>query len=319
MKLRHSSLLVALALLGCPTTNPPTDDTGMSMTDTPVTLRCPRMGVPNPDELTLPCCYRVSQEANTAAPELRLAYIDITQPAESPLAGATVGDLLNTTMREETFQWLFRGEGGEADGPVTITTGFGRRDATAGTYAFSTGTAPDMPEWAPVTLEGTLTGEVITTEPYSGTLTVPIFDEAMTTVQIELQLHAVRVVTSTFSENRSCIGTLEAPTRYATGATLGGFITVEEATAGMLMFPGIEASLCGVVAGDLTNAAYCTETAQGDWAVPPDAQCDDAGVCFRNGMGGTCDPAIADPDASMGGCNAWYLEASFAAHGVNID
>ena len=319
MKLRHASFCLALvALTGCPTPTP-TDDTSTPLVDAPAGLRCPRMGVPNPDELTLPCCYRVSQEANTAAPELRLAFIDITEPATSPLASSTVGDLLNTTMREETFQWLFRGEGGESDGPITITTGFGRRDAAAGTYAFSTGAPPDMTAWAPVTLNGTLTGETITTDPYEGTLTVPIFDEAMTTVQIELQLHAVRVVTSTFTENRSCIGTLETATRYAPGATLGGFIRIDEAREGMLMFPGIEASLCGVVAGNLTDATYCTATAQGDWDVPPDSQCNAAGVCFRNGMGGTCDPAMEDLLGAGGGCNAWYLEATFAAHGVDIE
>ncbi len=278
--------------------------------DAPVTLMCPTRDIPSPEELTLPCCYRASQADQQASPELRLAFLDIVEPAGSELAGDVVGPLLNTSIRTELFQWLFRAEGADADGDITITTGFGRRGAS-GTYTFSTGTAPDNPEWAPVTLSGTLTGENIMTTPYDGVLTVPIFDETATVVQIELQLTAVRVLNSTFSDSRNCIGTLLSPTRYMTGATLGGFVTVASATDGAIMFPGVNTTLCGVIAGSLLDAEYCNTTAQGDWTVPPDSRCD-GNVCFQNG---TCDPAVVGD----GGCNAWYLEANFAAAGVNIE
>lgn len=310
------SSLIALALTGCPTT-PATDagtDAGPAG-DAPVMAMCPRTMVPNAEEQMLPCCYRVSQATNTASPELRLRYIDITQPAASPLAGDTVGDLLNTSLRQEQFNWLFRVEGADADGPITITTGFGRRDAADGTYAFSSGMAPDMPQWAPVALDGTLTGESLTTDPFVGGLTVPIFDEAMTTVQIELNLQAIRVLESTFTEERSCVGSLRTALSFNTGATLGGFVTVESARAGMIMFPGIETSLCGVIAGDLLNPTYCDDNAQSAWTVQPDSRCEGSD-CVRNGMGGTCDPTGVDTATA---CNAWYLEADFAAVGVNID
>jgi hypothetical protein len=162
--------------------------------------------------------------------------------------------------------------------------------------------------WAPVTLMGTITGETVMTGAFDGALTVPIFNEEMTTVQIELQLEHMSVLSSTMSESRSCIGTLRNAVTFDTAATLGGFVTVASARAGMIMYPGIEASLCGVVAGSLLDPAYCDQP-QADWMVQPDSICDASG-CQRNGMGGTCDPATT--------CNAWYLEADFAAVGVDI-
>lgn len=302
---------LSLALVGCGNNND-MPDVPVAV-DAPVTLSCPRSGVPDPDNQELPCCFRESQADQLDAPELRLTFLNIVEPAGSNLAGDLVGPLLNTSIRTELFQWLFRTEGADADGPIEITTGFGRRNES-GTYSFSSGAPPDMPGWAPVTLDGTLTGETITTTPYDGVLTVPIFDETGTTVQIELQLTAVRVLDSTMSENRSCIGTLLSPTRYMTGATLGGFVTVASANAGEIMFTGVNATLCGVIAGSLSDGEYCTATPQGDWMIPPDSRCD-GNVCFQNGDGGTCDPAID----GAGGCNAWYLEANFAAAGVNIE
>jgi|GEM_PF-1898302 len=312
LALTLASVGLAVALSACGNDN---DMPDVPVTpDAPTTLACPTRDVPNPEEQTLPCCYRLSQADQLDAPELRLTFLNIVEPAGSNLAGDLVGPLLNTSIRTELFQWLFRAEGADADGDIAITTGFGRRNATTGNYAFSTGAAPDMPGWAPVTLNGTLTGETISTEPFDGVLTVPIFDESATTVQIELQLTAVRVLSSTLSESRSCIGTLLSPTRYMTGATLGGFVTVASANAGEIMFTGVNATLCGVIAGSLSDGDYCTATPQGDWTVPPDSRCD-GNVCFQNGDGGTCDPAID----GVGGCNAWYLEANFAAAGVNIE
>lgn len=297
-----ASIVLGLALAGCPSTPAPTD-APVAPSDTPAS--CPRMNVPSPEEQMLPCCYRVSQADQLDAPEARLRFLDITAPAGSPLAGSTVGDLLNTSLREETFNWLFRLEGADADGPVTITTGFGRRE-TDGTYTFAAATDPT--EWAPVNLMGTITGESVTSERFDGTLTVPIFNEEMTTVQIELELEQVSVLSTTLSENRSCIGRLRNAVTFDTAATLGGFITVESARAGMIMYPGIDASLCGVVAGSLLDPDYCAQP-QSDWMVQPDSICDATG-CQRNGMGGTCDPATT--------CNAWYLEADFAAVGIDI-
>lgn len=303
---RSLFVCLALALGGCPSDPPPPVDAPMG--DTPATAMCPTRNVPNAEETMLPCCYRVSQASNHDAPEARLRYLDIVAPVGSPLTNDTVVDLLNTSLREETLQWLFRVEGADADGPVTITTGFGRRDATGGTYTFSTGAAPDMPAWAPVMLTGTLTGETLTSEPLDGALTVPIFDEAMTTLQMELELNNVSVLNATWTSDRSCVGTLRSALTFETGATLGGYVRVDSAQAGMINFPGIMTTLCGAIAGDLLDANYCDQP-QTAWAVPPDSLCDDTG-CHRNGMGATCDATT---------CNAWYLEADFAAVGVEIN
>lgn len=261
----------------------------------------------------LPCCYRVSQAANHDAPELRLRYIDITSPSDpSPLAGTIVGNVLNTALQEETFHWLFRTTGAEADGPVEIETGFGRVNDDW-TYSFSRGSAetpPDPDSYLPVTLPATITGETITSEVITDPLTVPIFDEAGEVVQIELVLHSIQVVTATLSEDRSCIGSLASRGAFDTDATLTGYIRVDEAIDGVINLSGIMASLCGVVAGSVSSATYCTDNAQGTWMVNPDSMCDDAtGLCHRNGDGATCTPET---------CNAWFLEANFASHGVEI-
>lgn len=309
-------LVGALALAACNTTPAPTD-APIAATDAPVVLMCPTSGVPDPTMQTLPCCYRASQEDHLDAPEMRLRYIDITSPADpSPLAGVTVGTILNTALTDETFNWLFRTTGADADGPVEITTGFGRRNPATGTYRFSlgaAGTEGDPDTYLPITIPATLTGDSVTSAPVLTPLTVPIFDEAGTTVQIELVLHSVQILATTLSADRNCIGALMTNRGvFTTGATLGGYILVSEALAGTIMVGAITSSLCGVVAGDIANPTYCTDTAQGAWAVPPDSMCDVAGVCHRDGEGGVdCDPATT--------CNAWYLEADFAAHGIDIE
>lgn len=304
----------ALALGACNDTPAPAD-AALPPADAPVILRCPTTMVPAPDELMLPCCYRMSQASQLDAPEMRLRFIDITEPAGSPLAGDLVGNILNTALQEETFNWLFRTTGADGDGPVEITTGFGRRDATTGTYRFSLGTAGtegDPDSYLPITMAATLAGETVTSDVVTTPLTVPIFDEAGTTVQIELVLSSMRILSTTLSADRSCIGALMTSRgAFTTAATLGGFIQVAQARAGTIMVGAISASLCGVVAGDITDSAYCDQP-QGDWAVPPNSLCDTAGVCHRDGEGGVdCDPATT--------CNAWYLEADFAAHGIDIE
>ena len=306
----------ALALGACNTTPAPVD-APTAPSDAPVVLVCPTTGVPDPDMQTLPCCFRDSQADTRDAPEMRLRYIDISfPPSPSPLSGSVVGGILNTALQEETFNWLFRTTGADADGPVEITTGFGRRNATTGTYHFSAGAAGtegDPDTYLPITLAATLTGESVVADPVITPLTVPIFDEAGTTVQIELVLHSVQILSTTLSADRSCIGALmNSRGVFTTAATLGGYIDVTEARAGVIMVSGITASLCGVVAGSITDATYCETNPQADWMVMPDSMCDAGGVCHRDGEGGVdCDPATT--------CNAWYLEADFAAHGIDIE
>jgi hypothetical protein len=311
MRTTTTSLLLtsALALGGCPT-NPPPADAPVAPADAPRT--CPSSGVTGDPGVMGACCYRRSQADQHDAPELRLRYIEIVEPPDpSPLHGTIVGGVLNTALQEETFHWLFRSEGAETDGPITITTGFGRRNADW-TYSFSTGAAGGDPDtYLPVTIPATLTGESITSGVITDPLTVPIFDEAGEVVQIELILHSIQVLSTTLSEDRSCIDALAARGTFSTAASLSGYIRVDEAIDGVIMLSGITASLCGVVAGSVTSATYCTDNAQGTWMVNPNSLCDAAGLCHRDGEAGVdCDPATT--------CNAWYLEANFASHGIDI-
>ena len=277
---------------------------------------CPTTNVPAPEELMGACCWRHSNAEQLATPELRLAYLQITAPEGSTLTSVTLTSVLNTAMQQETFNWLVRGEGSEGDGPATLVTGFGRRQAD-GTYAFSGGAADGDPDtWCPVTLDGTVTGENLTTSALEGSVTVPIFDEEGENVQLELTLRQVEITSAVLSEDRSCVGVKVArPFTYTPAGTLQGFIVVAGAIGGEIVVPGIETTVCTAIAGeDLGDADYCETTPQGEWATPPDSICNATG-CTQNTPGTTdaCDPANGTT-----GCNAWRIVANFAAAGVDI-
>ena len=278
----------------------------------PTSVTCPTdVGTPAPDEQMGTCCYRNSNAAQLDAPEMRFTFLDIVAPIGSPLSSMTVRRVLNEAMQQETFNWLYRVEGAGADGTVNITTGFGRRQAD-GTYAFSSGAAEGDPdEWCPVALDATLAGETLTSGTLDGAITVPIFDDAGVVVQVELTLRNVAIDTSTWGEDRSCVGWKVArPFTYQPAAILSGYIEVEPARTGIIMTPGVETSVCAALAGSL-SLTYCEDNAQTDWMIKPDSLCDATG-CRSNTpcMADVCDPATE--------CNAWRLVAHFAAAGVDI-
>ncbi len=70
----------------------------------------------------------------TTAPEYRVNALRILEPAS--LSGALFRGAFQQALDEERFNWLIRLEGAGADGDVTVTTGFGARNADA-TFAFS--------------------------------------------------------------------------------------------------------------------------------------------------------------------------------------
>lgn len=304
---------LALTLGGCPSDPVVGTDTGVTGDAGPVMSMCPRQvsptaPIPDPDNQMGACCYRQSQEASQAAPEYRLRYIDITAPVDSPLATPTVDGLLNTSLGAETFNWLVRATGAEADGPVDITTGFGTRDAATGTYSFGTTMYP------PTTLMGTLTGDTVVTTPAVGTtLEIPIFDPTGVNLQLVLSLRDVRISSAPLSEMRNCIGA-RTGVRFSTPGALDGYLEVATARTGMINVSPINSTLCSVVAGSLTMP-LC-DMPQSTWEAKPDSLCS-ATSCAVNPAGTTtvCDP---DVEADMGGCNAWHLEANFAAQGIDI-
>ena len=303
---------LALTLGGCPSDPVVGTDTGTTSDSGPVMSMCPVQAgmTPIPDAANQmgACCYRHSQAGNQAAPEYRLRYIDITQPAASPLSTTAVDNILNTSLGAETFNWLVRASGAEADGPVDITTGFGMRDAATGTYSFGTTMYP------PTTLMGTLTGETVSTMPSTGAaLEIPIFDPTGVTLQIVLSLRDVRISTAPLSEMRNCIGT-RTGVRFSTPGQLDGFLEVATARAGRIDVSPIDSTLCSVVAGELATPAgmmpLC-DRPQNTWTAKPDSLCS-ATSCALNPEGTT---TVCNPDTT---CNAWHLVANFAAHGINI-
>lgn len=308
--MKRTAIGFALVLaLGC-------DDNGTQMDAGPPDtgaprVRCPTRNVPAPEEQMPPCCYRFDQSGQQSAPEMRLTFLRLVEPEGSILTSALVSNLLNTAMQEETFNWLFRVEGADGDGPVNIVTGFGRREAER-TYAFSTGEAGGDPAaWCPVEIAATLSGETVSSDPLSGSVTVPIFDEDNVTVQLELTLRQVQILEATWSEMRNCVGE-RAGNTFLPAGTLTAFIEVESARTGMISTSGIETTVCAAIAGtNIDDAEYCDTTPQSEWATQPNALCDDTG-CTLNPEGTTdvCDPAST--------CNAWQLVGEFAAGGVDI-
>lgn len=317
-----SLLSCVLIVAGCGSSNPPGNDAGGGGVDTGIGgtdggLTCPHGGnppIPDPDNQMGSCCYRTSQADHQAMPELRLRYLHLAAPEGSALVSAATGMLLNASLGNETFNWLVRGAGSGGDGAITITTGYGTRDATAGTYSFSSDA-----RYAPVTMTGTITGEVVTTAPTDETLVVPIFDPTGTVLQVELPLHNPAVVTSTFSEMRSCIGALGPRSTFTTPATLTGYITVEDSQTTDINVDPIHAQLCTLIASsgftEPTGGGHYCDAAQSTWANPPDSLCPATGQCMLDdGTGSTCsgDGTGATP------CNAWQLVGDFAAVGIDI-
>ena len=316
--LRSTSLLLAalvVALAGCNPAAPAMNDAGGGDSG-PVMTACPTAMVPDFMNQMGPCCYRTSQATHLAMPSLRLRYLNLRAPAGSALVAPIVQGLLNGSLQTEVFNWLVQGMGTAGDGAITIRTGFGTRNMATGTYAFST-----MARYAPVTLNGTIMSETVTTQPDTGTLIVPVFDMTGTVLQVELQLHNVQVVTSPFTEMRSCIGAARARD-FTTPATLSGYLTVADTRTTMINVSTVHAQLCTLIASpNLTepmSGPYCDQP-QATWMVPPDS------LCMTTGTTGACvhnNPAspVCRPDGTgaLPACNAWQLVSDFAAVGVTI-
>jgi hypothetical protein len=324
------SLVTALALgggaLGCDSAvstpdSGTTADTGPSCPEAPAlpegtrpdtTAACPDEA-PSPDEQMGSCCYRTSNADRQDAPEMRFTYLRLVAPVGSSLTSSTITQVLGQAMQDETFNWLFRVEGADSDGPVNLVTGFGRRDDATGTYAFSSGAAGGDPDaWCPVQIPATLSGDRVTSDPIQGAVTVPIFDEDGTTVQIELTLRQVAIEESSWGEDRSCVGwNLPRPLTYHPEGVLSGFIEVEPSRDARIDVGTVNTTVCAAVAGSLSNGEYCNETPQTAWSVPPDSLCDDTG-CRMNAP---CETDVCDPGTT---CNAWRIVGHFAAAGVEI-
>ncbi|MBX3250467.1 MAG: hypothetical protein KF901_25045 [Myxococcales bacterium] len=251
------------------------------------------------------CCYRASNATRQDAPEYRMAQLRLSEPRS--LSNAIILNILNQAIEEERFNWLIRVTGADADGAVTITTGFGRGNAD-GTFTFADGDAPgpeDPNRWDPQMLEGTLTGETVTTGSLNEVFAVPVLNTDGTEVILELPLRGFRVIGATMSEERSCIGNRSGNAYCSRDGTVETFIAVEDAD-GIVNQPPVVARLCWLLSGDLgAGEVECASRPRSEWTIPPNALCD----------GGNCTTGACDP---LTDCNAWRVVGGFSAHGVNI-
>jgi len=311
--IRTFSWLLTAALLGGLALGCGDDDGMMTETDagpsgsdgggeTPA--NCPAEA-PDRDQMQGACCYRVSNADRMDMPEYRLSGLKILTPTS--LSNAVVRGLLTSALDEERFNWIFRGAVTGTD--VAVETGYGERNE-GGTFSFVMGGAPapgDANRWDPITLNGMLsTSETITSEPYDGALTVPVFDTDGTTLTAEFPLQALELEMAQLSEQRSCIGERRASSYSTEEGLLTAYVTVEDAKGvSIVVGDTLNTTLCMFAAGMSSESGTCDDTPQADWAVPPDSMCDASGCT----MGG-CDASA---------CNAWQITAEFAAHGVEIE
>lgn len=321
---RLGLLCAALALssfaIGCGdddssgTTDSGTPPTDGPAGDAPVMVSCPMTAPDMGAGMMGACCYRESNASRTDAPEFRIAALNIESPAS--LSSAIINGALKSYLDAELFNWLVDVTGADADGEVTVKTGYGQRNAD-GTFVFcETGVAApcDPAAWAPASVMGNIMGETLTSPPANAVVTVPIFSsEDPTMVTLELPLYSLELTNAALTEMRSCIGTRRATSYATTDGALRTFIRVEDAKMGHVEIgTTINTSLCMLIAGMSTVMGDCDTIDQATWMVKPDSLCDMTGSCTANtpGMTDACDPNTT--------CNAWLVTGEFAAHGVQI-
>jgi hypothetical protein len=312
-----TAVLLALAgLAGCGDDDDTTVDMGDGSDSGPVEAVC-FSGAPNPDELTLPCCYRESNADRPDQPEFRVTNLQIDSPPA--LSNRAVLMILAGAVEDERFNWLLQATVDGTD--VTVQTGYGEYDETTSVYNFVDGVAPtdgggDPDRWNPITIEGTLDGDTFTAPPVAGSFTVPIFSETGDELDLELPLNSFEVISATFSEDRTCIGERTAtrdtfgPTTYATAGDVRTYIT--RADAEISFVTQLNTTLCNLISGGTCTCPAdnpdCVVEPPAEWNTPPTAQCDADGVCVA-----------CDFDTEGDTCNAWEILGSFAAAGVEIE
>lgn len=260
-----------------------------------------------PDEgagLSGTCCFRKSNADDENSPELRLSSIKLAEPAA--LSSPVIVSALQSFLDAETFNWLVRFD--DLDGSPTFTTGFGERNSD-NTFSFR---ASDD-EFAPAEGAGMFSGENFTTSQVDQTIVVPILDAETLEPTVKFVLTALQIESAQLSEDRSCVGSRIGKTFDASKGGLSAFITLADAKPARVTIAGaFDTSLCDLLAGMLTPEYDEAKVCLGDqatWTNPPNSKCEN----------GTCTHDPGDESVcSKADCNAWYLEAAFAAQGVEI-
>lgn len=265
---------------------------------------CPDQA-PDRDELDPSCCFRKSNADRTDSPEFRLTSLNISAPTS--LDNVLIEPIIQGSLDGETVNWLIQVSGADADGDVTITTGYGIRGAD-GTFTFAYGEAPEedgsADRWNPIEVAGNLAGETLSGQNPSANLVIPIGSASNPIV--ELPLAGVNIVKAEMSESRSCVGSRGEDSYVSSAGELRTFITVEASADIRIDQDPINAYLCNFIAQITDSTEKCTEVDRADWALLPDSICDETGCTV-----GSCEGTST--------CNAWELVASFSAAGVEIN
>ena len=281
-------------------------------TDPLLGFNCPT-SAPDPDRQYGSCCFSASNECRLANPTFRIAGLDISSP--SSLVDPTVGGVLASAMDQGRMNWIFSFSiSGSA---VSGSTGDGQRQAD-GSFVISGGRP----------LSGSLSSETLASVTAAGTVRIRVPDDAGT-VAFEFPLRDPIIERATLSEARTCVGSRMSLDYDTSAGLLHAFIPVAEADATRIDFPPIDTTLCNFIAGmaneRLSNCSSIPRrggsacissadcSAQGNarciegfcgWGVLPDSLCTTAGCTM------SCTPETT--------CNAWRLNAGFAAHGVDV-
>lgn len=260
-------------------------------------------------------CIAQADNAGSETVALRMSYLVIDAP--EALANPFVQDLvLDGVLLDKqecyldgkgTFSWLLQYD--KATG--TLKTGGAAPSTPEQGYCFLQGELGGL-DVAPIEVAAPLDGGSFTVAEGKDVV-VPIFDDTTGDSYILLPLRQARIFDAKLSADGNCIGTHNAAglttvdacfstypeyPAFITGASLDGFITLEDADT--VIVPQLGSSLCTIIAGadDGGDPKKCVRDGEGkidfagDW-------------CSETNSAGGCQDAVK-------------LAATFAASGAKI-
>ena len=261
-------------------------------------------------------CIAQADNAGSDTANLRMSYLTITKPdaLAQPFVQQLVldGVLLDKKAcyldGKGTFSWLLQYD--KATG--ALKTGGAAPSTPDKGYCFLNGELSGL-DVSPIEVSAPLEGDKFSVTEGKDVV-VPIFDDTTGNSYILLPLRQARIYDATLSADGNCIGTHNAEglttideclssfpdyPAFKAGASLDGFITLEDADT--VIVPQLGASLCTVIAGN-----------ESDGGTPKKCKRDgDNKITFA---GDWCSETNA-----AGGCkDAVQLAATFSASGVEI-
>lgn len=265
-------------------------------------------------------CMPLADNAGKTKQDFRMRRLNIVSP--SSLGGAIQGIVIDPGINlkaaacgesgKGTFSWLLRVDRAAS----TLTTGGAPITGTFDSYCFLKGKVGAI-DVQPVTVKLSFNGDTFTSDKLP-TLNVPIFIDESNPVPIILPLHETIIKGATISDNGNCIGHFQKDSiagnpcleidksscsRWVTGGSLGGYITLEEADG--VDIADTQRSLCVQLTGDgggpMTNGIkHCTRT---------------NGKLNVIGTGNYCSTSKKADDCK----DSYWLSGTFAASAVKID